>query len=80
MDKTKFVLTILESAFIVCLVIFYLMWREPDARLTSELRAGHNETLELGFSIADIRRELGDKNWEFVHCTPTNKDCGRLDD
>jgi len=56
------------------------MWREPDARLTSELRAGHNETLELGFSIADIRRELGDKNWEFVHCTPTNKDCGRLDD
>ena len=80
MGKTKFVLSILVSAFIVCSIISYFMWRESDARLTSELRAGYNEALELGFALADIKRELGDKNWEFVHCTPTNKDCGRLDD
>lgn len=34
--------------------------------------------------ISDIKMDLQlspDKSqWEFKHCTPTNKDCGRLDE
>ena len=51
-------------------VMFWLNKGEPRVSNVSKLKENHNTSFALLTSP---------DNWKFVHCTPTNIECGRLE-
>ena len=70
MSRANFFDLVLISALAGLIWWGYYTYKHPLAALEVEVPA-----IEL-----NLEKSIYYKSWDFKHCTPTNTDCGRLDE